>query len=346
MNAAKISEERITVKKWIIYGLTLAILGVGITGCSNILANVFASPTVSAAMTSRPPGTLQVKEIVPLTSPPQPSHLVVLAKTKTKATLAVYCWQKPAWHMCWSKSWLMGSQPKDYSSETLSYLGARQLMGGKTKELITNYLMEGPTGGSGEDQFTIWRWHHHALHAALILNGPWGSPISAIQRHHALLIKSWYYPNLNTCIACGQTASTVITYHDRRWTANHTTFFQELMHGIPTAPPPKPQPTVTFGSGFDDATFALTGVHSTFPAGTIVHWLLDDPSPFNTSSLNIQLYEQNGAAEQLMGSSTITTNPQVGEEEDSLSSSLAAGTYQLIVLIHNKVLASGTFTIG
>lgn len=221
-------------------------------------------------------------------------------------------------------------------------------MSGNSKELITNYVAETGMAGQGEDSFTVWRWQGHTLHSALSLNGPWGLPLSSTTHHHSLRITGSYYPNLNTCITCGQTASTVITYRNGHWSASNARFFREILHGIPQAPPPKPQPSVTFGTGFDDATFTLTGVHSTFPAGTEVYWLLNDPSAFNTTHITLQLYTQDGITERLLGSSTVPTNPADGGEEDTLSNSpyFTAGVYQLVFIIDNHVLASGTFTIG
>ena len=216
-------------------------------------------------------------------------------------------------------------------------------MKGPSDEVVTNYLTMGGMGGMGEDVLSVWKWRNHALHLAFRVDSPWGMPLSISRHHRALTIRGTYYRNLNTCIACGKPASTLVAYRDGRWVGSNPMYFRELAHGIP--PAPKPKPTVTFGSGFNDALFALTGVHSTFPAGTVVYWLLDDPSPFNTTQINVQLYKQNGAAEQLIGSSTITTNPQDAEEEDTLNPYLAPGTYQLIFVIRNTVLASGTFTI-
>ncbi len=336
MNAAKTSEERITVKKWIVYGLTLALLGFSATGCSNLLANTSASPTVGAPLVPRPLGTVRIKRILRLTRKP-PDQLLVVSTTKKKATMAVYTWNPSEWMRRWSESWIIGYTPPQDAQ--FSYIGARPLMGPYTDEVVTNYWSTGGDAGAGK--VTVWRWTGRSLKNTLSLDD-FGS-LSAILRKHELMISGEYYKNMATCMACGINTSASITYQ-HHWESPSSAFFHELVYGIP--PAPKPTPTLTFGSGFNDATFALTGVHSTFPAGTIVHWLLDDPSPFNTSSLNIQLYEQNGAAEQLMGSSTITTNPQFGEEDASLGAALAAGTYQLIVLIHNKVLASGTFTIG
>jgi hypothetical protein len=265
-----------------------------------------------------------------------PDQLLVVATTKKKATMAVYTWKPSEWMRRWSKSWIIGHTPPQDAQ--FSYIGARPLMDSHTDEVVTNYWSTG--GGAGVGQVTVWRWTGRSLKSALTL-GDFGS-LGSILRGRTLVVTGDYYKNIATCMACGINASAAITYR-HHWESPSAAFFHELVYGIP--PAPKPKPTVTFGSGFNDALFTLTGVHSTFPAGTVVYWLLDDPSPFNTTQINLQLYEQNGATEQLIDNTTITTNPQFGEEEDTLSPYLAQGTYQLIFVIHNTVLASGTFTV-
>lgn len=110
-----------------------------------------------------------------------------------------------------------------------------------------------------------------------------------------------------------------------------------------------PKATVTFGTGFDKASFSLTGVASTFTPGSNVYWLLDDLTQFGTTSIQAQLYTVQGATDQLLHSNTFTVDPQFAEVENTVSSSfgtyLGAGTYKLIFITHNKVLASGTFTV-
>lgn len=114
---------------------------------------------------------------------------------------------------------------------------------------------------------------------------------------------------------------------------------------IPMPPAPKPHATVTFGAGFDHASFSLTGTSTAFSTSAEVHWLLTDPSAFGTTSLGLQLYQVQGATEQLVNTTPITLDPQSNEEEDTVNQYLAPGTYQLLFITHNKVLASGTFTI-
>lgn len=114
---------------------------------------------------------------------------------------------------------------------------------------------------------------------------------------------------------------------------------------IPLPPPPKPHSTVAFGTGFDKASFSLTGIGSAFSTNTTIHWLLDDPSAFDTTTLGLQLYQIQGATEQLVNTTTVTLDPQSTEEEDTLNQYLAPGTYQLLCITNNTVLASGTFTI-
>lgn len=113
--------------------------------------------------------------------------------------------------------------------------------------------------------------------------------------------------------------------------------------------PPKPHPTVTFGTGFNDASFTLTGVSTTFSANADVHWLLDDPSSaFDTTTIDQQLYEVKGATNQLIDTTTVTVDPQDNEIENNLGNlpmSLTSGTYQMVFIIQNKVVASGDFTI-
>lgn len=124
-----------------------------------------------------------------------------------------------------------------------------------------------------------------------------------------------------------------------------TSPFQILTVVVGNVPvPPPPAATVTFGTGFNDKAFSLTGTGTTFAPTATVYWLLNDPVAFNTTTLQVQLYQQQGASQQLVNSSPFTVNPQDGEEEDTLNF-LGAGTYQLVCVIGNKVLATGTFTI-
>lgn len=112
--------------------------------------------------------------------------------------------------------------------------------------------------------------------------------------------------------------------------------------------------SLEFGTGFDNATFSLTGMGNALPLGP-VWFLLQDSQPFGTPDLQVQIYQQEGAGAQLIRSYDETVDPNDTEMADDLHAStlfpgfsqpLPSGTYQVVIVANDSVIASGTFTLG
>lgn len=211
------------------------------------------------------------------------------------------------------------------------------LMGKGQSQIVTTQWLVGSDAGVGI--LNVWNWQGK-MRSVLALGAT--GPLADRLHRHRLSVTGEYLPNQNTCLACGQESTVLVAYHEGQWTGSPQNVFQEWHSGIV---PPAP-PTVTFGTGFDNSTFTLTGSATQFPLGSTVWWLLSDPKPFNSANIGLQLYQQQGQSETLITSNTLTVNPQDGEEADQFAYPLSPGTYQLVFVVSNRVLASGTFTIN
>lgn len=267
----------------------------------------------------------------------RPDQLLVVTRTASQNMMVVYVWGRSEWRRQWSSSWPY--YPGYPIPSRFTYIGARPLMGGAAQDVVTTYQTE--LAAHPVTQVIIWRWDGRALRDTLTMQSPGGMQVSVALDRHALQVRGSYNPSADACTACLQTIAATVRYTQGHWSGTPLAAYRDLLYGFPPA-----KPSVTFGTGFNVASFRLTGVSSTFSTNADVYWLLNDPSSaFDTTTIEQQLYQVEGATDRLMGTSTVTVNPQDHEVANNVGT-LLFGTYELVFIIHNKVLASGTFTIN
>ncbi|MCL5115697.1 MAG: hypothetical protein M1272_00905 [Firmicutes bacterium] len=322
----------------------------GISGCgthTGVASKIpTAGPVASAPLTPKPLGTIRVKDLAAFQ--PGDHDLLVFSTKGKKAEVSVYQWSKTEWKGIFSRVGLNGSAGAGLGEGSLKVLGPVSLMGGQGQQIVINQWQAGADAGSSTVE--VWGMQEGQFKPLLSLSD-FGA-LAASVYGHALHVSGSYYKNASVCMACGVADSATIAYHPSRssWTGSPQNFYHMLRYGLSASPahalptPSVTYPTVSFGSGFDPATFTLTGESTSFTPG-IIDALLVSPRSFHTDTVTWLIEEQDGIGWSTYDMGVNIINPTDNELEKPLFL-IGAGVYRVTFLNGNRTIASGTVTIS